>query len=118
MLVMGFDDLMVGVIILSVFVTMCVVLRFELGSLSGVNSDTTLYSNFEIVWLLRPVIVFVTVGLISLTISYELLRIEWVDVMLNMVAAQWYWNENFMLEGQENSTLIRPFVTHSSCSDK
>jgi hypothetical protein len=57
-------------------VTMCVVLGFELGNLGRVNSDTTLYSNFEIVWLIRPVIVFVTVRLISLTISYELLGIE------------------------------------------
>jgi hypothetical protein len=48
-LVMGFDDLMVGVIMLSVFVTMCVMLGFELRSLGRINSDTTLYSNFEIV---------------------------------------------------------------------
>jgi heme/copper-type cytochrome/quinol oxidase subunit 2 len=50
--------------------------------------------------------------------SYELLNIEWVDIMLNIVAAQWYWNENFILERQENSTLISPFTTHSSISDK
>jgi heme/copper-type cytochrome/quinol oxidase subunit 2 len=104
--------------ILSVFVTLCVWLRFELRRLRGTCSDTNLYSNFEIVWLLRPVLVFVTLGLLSLTITYELMGVEWVDVILNLVAAQWYWNENFMLEGQENSTMVSPFVTHSSVSDK
>lgn len=61
---------------------------------------------------------FVAVRILSLTMSYELIDIEWVDVLMNIVAAQWYWNENFILERQENSTLISPFVTHSSVSDK
>jgi hypothetical protein len=69
-------------------VTICVWLRFELSGLRNVTSDVGLYSNFEIVWLICPVIVFVTVGLLSLTMSYELLNIEWVDIMLNIVAAQ------------------------------
>lgn len=48
-LVIGFDDLIVGVIMLSVFVTMVVVTGFELRSLSIVVSDTNIYSNFEVV---------------------------------------------------------------------
>jgi len=87
-LVVGFDDLIISVIILSVFVTICVWLRFELGRLANVRSDVRLYSNFEIVWLMRPVLVFLTIRILSLTISYELISIEWVDVILNIVAAQ------------------------------
>lgn len=87
-LVVGFDDLIISVIMLSVFVTICVWLGFELGGLANVSSDVGLYSNFEIVWLMRPVLVFLTVGVLSLTISYELISIEWVDVILNIVAAQ------------------------------
>lgn len=109
---------MLSVIILSVFVTIVVSVGFDLRRLINVNNDTHIYSNFEVVWLIRPVLTFVAVGVLSLTISYELLDVEWVDVLINVVAAQWYWNENFMLERQENSTLISPFVTHGSISDK
>jgi len=87
-LVVGFDDLIISVMILSVFVTICVWLRFELGRLANIRSDVRLYSNFEIVWLMRPVLVFLTIRILSLTISYELISIEWVDVILNIVAAQ------------------------------
>lgn len=87
-LVVGFDDLIISVMILSVFVTICVWLRFELGRLANVRSDVRLYSNFEIVWLMRPVLVFLTIRVLSLTMSYELISIEWVDVILNIVAAQ------------------------------
>jgi len=75
-LVVGFDDLIISVMILSVFVTICVWLRFELGRLANVRSDVRLYSNFEIVWLMRPVLVFLTIGILSLTMSYELISIE------------------------------------------
>lgn len=75
-LVVGFDDLIISVMILSVFVTICVWLRFELGRLANVRSDVRLYSNFEIVWLMRPVLVFLTIRVLSLTMSYELISIE------------------------------------------
>lgn len=117
-MVVRFDDLMISVMILSVFVTIVVSTRFDLGGLMRVNSDMHIYSNFEVVWLVGPVLVFITVRILSLTISYELIDVEWVDILMNIVAAQWYWNENFILEGQENSTLISPFVSHSSISDK
>lgn len=87
-LVIGFDDLIIRVIILSVFVTMVVVTGFDLGSLSIVSSDTHIYSNFEVVWLVGPVLTFIAVGILSLTMSYELIDIEWVDVLMNIVAAQ------------------------------
>ena len=48
-LVVRFDDLIVAVMILSIFVTMVVFLRFELRRLQTVDSDTHIYSNFEVV---------------------------------------------------------------------
>lgn len=75
-LVIGFDDLMICVIMLSVFVTIVVFTRFELRSLMITFNDTHIYSNFEVVWLIRPVLTFVAVGVLSLTISYELIDIE------------------------------------------
>jgi hypothetical protein len=61
---------------LSVFVTIVVSTRFELGGLVSVNNDTHIYSNFEVVWLIRPVLTFLAVGVLSLTMSYELIDIE------------------------------------------
>lgn len=89
-MVVGFDDLIISVIILSVFVTIVVSTGFDLRGLMNVNNDTSIYSNFEIVWLVGPVLVFVTVGILSLTMSYELIDVEWVDILINIVAAQWY----------------------------
>jgi len=75
-LVVRFDDLIISVMILSVFVTIVVSTRFELRGLVGVNNDTHIYSNFEVVWLIRPVLTFLAVGVLSLTMSYELIDIE------------------------------------------
>lgn len=67
---------MLSVIILSVFVTIVVSVGFELRGLMNISNDTHIYSNFEVVWLIGPVLTFVAVGVLSLTISYELLDVE------------------------------------------
>jgi len=67
---------MISVIILSVFVTIVVSTGFELGGLINVSSDTHIYSNFEVVWLIRPVLTFLAVRVLSLTMSYELIDVE------------------------------------------
>jgi hypothetical protein len=42
----------------------------------NVRNDTHIYSNFEVVWLIRPVLTFLAVRVLSLTMSYELIDVE------------------------------------------
>lgn len=116
-LVLRFDDLINRMLMLNVWVCIVVYICSGLMNSEFVRSDTTLYSNFEVVWLFVPILVFITAGVCSLTITYELIGIDWADIIMNVVAAQWYWNENFFLDGMENSTIIDPLITHR-CTDE
>jgi heme/copper-type cytochrome/quinol oxidase subunit 2 len=79
--------------------------------------DTNLIDNFEIFWLIRPIMFFVTIGVTSRRLTYELLSNDWHDVVIVLAAAQWYWNESVNNNEHENSTIIDEWALAMSNSD-
>jgi heme/copper-type cytochrome/quinol oxidase subunit 2 len=73
---------------------------------TGTIFDVNLIDFFEIFWLMRPIIFFVTIGLTTRGLTYELLANDWFDMIIVLAAAQWYWNESIICEEHTNSTLI------------
>jgi hypothetical protein len=50
--------------------------------------ETNLIDNFEIFWLIGPIMFFVAIGITSGGLTYELLSNDWHDVIIILAAAQ------------------------------
>lgn len=102
-----FDDMMIGRLVGPALIVVVVMIGMLIMS-DGVYryNDIMLYNKFELIWLTSPALFFITMRLISRIVSYELLDNDWVDVIIVLTAAQWYWNESVNQFQHENSTLI------------
>jgi cell division protein FtsX len=85
----GFEDTMfmgmLGPLAIAVSVLFSLLL---MGDGVYVSFDTSLIDNFEIFWLLSPVIFFISLGVTSGGLTYELLSNDWHDVVIVLAAAQ------------------------------
>jgi hypothetical protein len=87
--VVGFEDsilmriLIPGVIAI---VIMCGLVTIADGV--GTVFDVNLIDFFEIFWLMAPIIFFVTIGLTTGGLTYELLANDWFDIVMVLAAAQ------------------------------
>ena len=54
----------------------------------GTIFDVNLMDFFEIFWLTAPIMFFVTIGLTTGGLTYELLSNDWFDMIIVLAAAQ------------------------------
>jgi heme/copper-type cytochrome/quinol oxidase subunit 2 len=114
----GFEDtIFIGILRPLAIAFSVMIALFMIGDGISIKFDTNIIDSFEIFWIISPVIFFITIGVTSGALTYELLANDWHDVVIVLAAAQWYWNESINNNEHTNSTLIDEWALAISDSD-
>lgn len=84
-----FDDAIVCGLIAPVAIAISVVWLIDsMNDIVMISIETYLWGNFDVFILMGPIVFFFGMRVAMRSISYELLRNEWIDVNIILTAAQ------------------------------
>ena len=85
----GFSDLWLVVILIPMVVALVITILLNM-DINNVNAVLML-PNFEVVWFVIPVIVFICCGLVTFGIGTMQHSSSFHDILISLTASQWQW---------------------------
>jgi heme/copper-type cytochrome/quinol oxidase subunit 2 len=89
LIINGFSDLWLVVMLIPIVVALVITILLNIDMN---NTDTVLIlPNFEVVWFVIPVIVFLCCGLVTFRIGTMQHSSSFHDILISLTASQWQW---------------------------